>query len=189
MDLKGAIYKAFSDKIDMYKACKDKKERKVLKKEYEKLGDLLSDVAVKERYEDYITGCSGFTEEDFKGKKIISDARYNQIYEEWCEKTGQKLLLPEEEEVREEIELVKKYHPEFSKEELDEIIEEIKDEYEKSKIRRKEKLEFQKSREEFYGKIQKMSRRKRNKLLDEIMTSDETVFKYKGKIVLGEDEE
>ena len=140
-------------------------------------------------FEDYITGCSGFTEEDFKGKKIISDARYNQIYEEWCEKTGQKLLSPEEEEVREEIELVKKYHPEFSKEELDARIERIKKRHKLENERKKEKIAFQKSREEFYGKIQKMSRRKRNKLLDEIMTSDETVFKYKGKIVLGEDEE
>ena len=188
MDLKGAIYKAFSDKIDMYKACKDKKERKVLKKEYEKLGDLLSDVAVKERYEDYITGCSGFTEEDFKGKKIISDARYNQIYEEWCEKTGQKLLSPEEEEVREEIELLKEFHPEFSKEELDARIERIKKRHKLENERKKEKIAFQKSRDEFYSIIQKMPKKKREKLLADMMSADETIFEYKNKIVLGEDE-
>ena len=107
MDLLGAISKVKNEFLKKSLKEKDKDLKKKFEKEYKELQCLFDEVAIKEEYRRFTTEHrTSYTEEYFEGKKIMSDARYNQLKKEWSKRVGENLLSFNEEVLRIEIESI-----------------------------------------------------------------------------------
>lgn len=190
MDLLGAISKVKNEFLKKSLKEKDKELKKKFEKEYKELQSLFDEVAIKEEYRRFTTEYrTSYTAEYFEGKKIMSDDKYNQLKKEWSKRVGENLLSFNEEVLRIEIESIQGIDSGLSQKEKDEQIEALKDLYNRKFAASKDKNNFEKSRNEFYSMIQKMPRKKREKLLKDMMSSNVTIFDYKDKLTLGKDEE